>query len=116
MVPSGTGHVTVSTRPLDDWFVEQGLRRLDFIKLDVEGAEFLVLAGAEQMLARFRPLILAEFDTYWISTHGRTAEQVTQWAAAHDYRMLGWDRHRRTFLPSDGPGDDETLLVPAERA
>ena len=116
MVPSGTGHVTVSMRSLDDWCAEQGLPRLDFIKLDVEGAEFLVLTGAEQVLARHRPVILAEFDPYWISTHGRTAEDVTQWAVAHSYRMLRWERHRRRFLPSDGPGHQETLLVPSERA
>lgn len=115
VVPTGTGHLTVSMRALDDWATEQDLQRLDFIKLDVEGAEFLVLAGAERVLARFRPLILAEFDAYWMSTHGRTAADVTQWAAARDYRMLRWDRHRRAFLPSNAPGDEETLLVPGER-
>ena len=115
VVPTGTGHLTVSMRTLDDWATEQDLQRVDFIKLDVEGAEFFVLAGAEQVLARFRPLILAEFDAYWISTNGRTAADVTHWAAAHDYRLLSWDRHRRAFLPSDSPGDEETLLVPSER-
>ena len=115
VVPTGTGHLTVSMRTLDDWAAEVGLQRLDLIKLDVEGAEFFVLAGAERILRRFRPIILAEFDEYWISTHGRTIADVTRWAAEHDYRMLRWDRHRRCFSPVDVPGDDETLLVPIER-
>lgn len=115
VVPTGTGHLTVSMRALDDWAVEQKLHRLDFIKLDVEGAEFFVLAGAEAVLARHRPLILAEFDAYWVSTHGRTTDDVTRWAMAHDYQMLRWDRRRREFLPTNAPGDTETLLVPGER-
>lgn len=115
VVPTGAGHLTVSMCSLDDWMVQAGLERLDFIKLDVEGAEFLVLAGAGQALSRFRPLILAEFDEYWISTHGRTAADVTRWAAAHDYAMLRWDRHRRCFDRSEVPGEEETLLVPRER-
>ena len=116
VVPTGTGHLTVSMKRLDEWCVELGLPRLDFIKLDVEGAEFIVLEGAEQVLARHRPLILAEIDAYWISTHERTAEDVVRWASAHDYRMLSWDRRRRRFRLSDWPGDQETLLVPGERA
>lgn len=115
VVPTGTGHLTISMCPLDDWAAQEGLERLDFIKLDVEGAEFFVLAGAEQVLARFRPLILAEFDEYWISTHGRTATDVTRWAAAHDYRMNRWDRHQRRFVRTEVPGAEETLLIPLER-
>ena len=116
VVPTGTGHLTVSMQSLDDWAAENDLQRLDFIKLDVEGAEFFVLAGAEHVITRFRPLILAEFDAYWISTHEMTAKDVSRWAAAHRYLLMRWDRHDRKFLPSDGPGDDETLLVPMERA
>lgn len=115
VVLTGTGHLTVSMCPLDDWALQTGLERLDFIKLDVEGAEFLVLAGAEQALTRFRPLILAEFDAYWISTHGRTSTDVARWAVDHDYRMLRWDRRHRRFAPSEVPGAEETLLVPVER-
>lgn len=115
VVPTGTGHLTVSMCPLDDWALQTGLQRLDFIKLDVEGAEFLVLAGAEQVISRFRPLILAEFDAYWISTQGRTSADVTRWAVDHGYRMLPWDRYQRRFVPSHAPGVEETLLVPVER-
>lgn len=34
--------------------------RLDWLKVDVEGAEVLVLKGAEQSLKRFRPKVLVE--------------------------------------------------------
>jgi FkbM family methyltransferase len=35
-------------------------RRFDFVKIDVEGAELLVLRGAPQFLARDRPVVLFE--------------------------------------------------------
>ena len=39
-----------------DQFVEQeGLERLDFIKMDIEGAEELALRGAARVINRFRP-------------------------------------------------------------
>jgi FkbM family methyltransferase len=35
---------------------------VDFIKIDVEGAEYRALKGAEQLLARFKPMIVSEFS------------------------------------------------------
>jgi FkbM family methyltransferase len=43
---------------LDDLDLESP--RLDWIKIDVEGAEAKVLAGAEQTIRRFRPRLLVE--------------------------------------------------------
>ncbi|MHB1095830.1 MAG: FkbM family methyltransferase [Gemmatimonadaceae bacterium] len=115
IVTAGGGHLTVDMQPLDEWADNASLHRLDFIKLDVEGAELMVLEGAHRMVARFRPLILAEFESYWMSTHGWAADDVRGWATAHAYRLLRWDHRARTFLPSDQTGGEDTLLVPEER-
>jgi len=40
---------------LDQWVGEAGLRRVDFIKADIEGAERNLLRGATDVLKRFRP-------------------------------------------------------------
>jgi FkbM family methyltransferase len=45
----------VLTRALDDTADALGLDRIDFIKLDIEGAELQALKGAEQTLRRHRP-------------------------------------------------------------
>ena len=50
----------VRTARLDDTLKD--LERLDVIKIDVEGAEYRALAGALQLLNRFRPLIFSEFS------------------------------------------------------
>jgi hypothetical protein len=45
---------------LDDWAASRDVNRVDVIKLDVDGYEGLVLEGARETLARFRPRILIE--------------------------------------------------------
>ena len=57
--PSGQRDaVRVRSAPLvrlDDWQEEQRLDRVDFIKMDIEGAEEAAIRGAERLIARCRP-------------------------------------------------------------
>jgi FkbM family methyltransferase len=43
-----------------DGLIKEGLRAPDLIKIDVEGAEGLVLAGAENCLVRYQPALIIE--------------------------------------------------------
>jgi hypothetical protein len=52
--------LTVTTVTLDGFAAGAGLTRLDLVKIDVEGHECAVLAGAADLLARFRPVIILE--------------------------------------------------------
>lgn len=54
------GYDTVRTWSLDDFAAQHALDRLDFLKIDVEGAERLVLSGGRGSLARFRPRLIVE--------------------------------------------------------
>jgi hypothetical protein len=69
------------------------------MKLDIEGAELLMLRGAERFIARHRPLIFGEFEAYWLTTFGSTFLDVAAWAERMGYRMLKWDRAHRRFAP-----------------
>ncbi len=51
----GDRHVDVDTVTLDDFIQEE--RRPDVIKVDVEGAESLVLEGASELLSNDRPIV-----------------------------------------------------------
>ncbi|MBI1868349.1 MAG: FkbM family methyltransferase [Methylocystis sp.] len=55
-----TTEVAFST--LDVWSEQNGIDKVDFIKIDVEGAELSVLNGGASLLARHKPKLLTEFN------------------------------------------------------
>jgi FkbM family methyltransferase len=65
LLPEGgaTESETVPVTTLDLLAQEQGLTRLDALKLDVEGSEPMILAGGRATLARFRPIVIFEVNT-----------------------------------------------------
>jgi FkbM family methyltransferase len=52
----------VQTESLDDLLEENSIDRVDAIKIDVEGAEELVLRGARRTLITSRPVVIFEFN------------------------------------------------------
>ena len=63
---------------LVDSLKEQGVHKVDFIKLDVDGFELPILRGAEAMLRRDRPPILMEFAPYIYEEHGYTLQDLSR--------------------------------------
>jgi FkbM family methyltransferase len=61
---------TVRTRPIDDIVHELGLKRVDAMSVDVEGAEFIVLQGAKETLKRLHPKLVIEVDEAKFSQMG----------------------------------------------
>ena len=55
--------VTVPLKTVDALVRERGLTRVDFLKIDIEGAVPAALRGASETLRRFRPLISLERDS-----------------------------------------------------
>jgi FkbM family methyltransferase len=49
---------------IDRFCEERQISRLDFIKIDTEGAEIEVLRGARRMLSEHRPLVYMEFNSH----------------------------------------------------
>src|SRR3546814_12168918 len=75
--PSAVGEVTesinVKTRTIDSLVAEHGLRPA-LLKVDVEGAEGMVFAGAERTFEEHRPVVLAEFYRPRLFKNGCSAE------------------------------------------
>ncbi len=57
MDPVGKGGIRrqIPITTLDEFVEQEGLDRVDFIKVDIEGAEELALRGAREVIRRFRP-------------------------------------------------------------
>jgi FkbM family methyltransferase len=50
------------TETLDDFVAEANINKNDFIKVDIEGAEYLFFKGAKKVLTELKPKIL--FESY----------------------------------------------------
>lgn len=109
VVPSPTSGIEVQATTLDDYVRSNGIGRLDFIKTDAQGSEYLILSGAANCLRRFRPVVCLEFWPLGIDNSGaHPLELLAQ------LRSLGYtlaiipDRVHRTDRLA--PSSDEEIL------
>ena len=99
---------TVRTVTLDGLVSRLALTRLDCVKLDVEGAEPLIVAGGQVSLARFRPLVVYEINS---PPALRSADPA---AASKALVSLGYRLHRlegTTLLPIEAQPSGHGNLV-----
>ena len=66
---TGQGNDIAEIITLDSYVNEKKLSRVDFLKMDVEGAELEVLRGAVTTIARFKPILAIsvyhKVDDFW---------------------------------------------------
>ena len=72
----GLPSYAVRGRPIDHVIAELGLQRVDVIKVDVEGAEYLVLRGLRETLRRFHPKVVMEVVPAQLANMNATVEDV----------------------------------------
>ncbi len=82
----------VQLKRLDELFFECGLKRLDALKLDIEGAEYAALEGAKTILEEQQPLILLELNDKALLAQGRTAKDVVSLLVSMNYQIHSYDQ------------------------
>jgi FkbM family methyltransferase len=80
----GTDEESVELVRIDDLF-----DNVDFIKIDVEGAELDVLRGGERLLVECRPILLIELRDDTQCMAGRSAAHVTSYLKNLGYTVSG---------------------------
>jgi FkbM family methyltransferase len=90
----------VRTETLDAIVSQEGLPRVDVIKMDVEGAEVKALQGAAGVLERFRPLLLIEFADPALGQQGGSSAQIWNFLEQHHYRIHEFDPRTGAPLPA----------------
>lgn len=75
--------------PLDKWVRESEISNVDFIKIDVEGYEYLVLEGANDTLRSFQPIVMLELNEMTLALSSRKADEYLRFANDHGYRVFG---------------------------
>lgn len=76
--------INVST--LDKYVTDNELNRIDFIKADIEGAEFLMLKGAEFTLRKYRPILMLEVQAHSTKLFGYVPEDLFEWLKKIGYK------------------------------
>jgi len=88
-VSEPTKAIAVSTKTLDGYLENESIHHVDFIKMDVEGAELEVLKGARQLLARSpKPVIMAEVEDIRTAPWGYAASSIYDFLADRGYRWF----------------------------
>jgi len=82
---------TVALLRLDSLVRQEGLTRLDVVKADIEGAEFAFLQGADEVLRKFRPILLLEFAGASLRAQGASPEQMAGHLRSLNYTLYTFD-------------------------
>lgn len=121
--------VEVEVETLDGFCRRAGMKRLDFIKIDVEGAELQVLEGGNDAIADFRPTLLVEIEARHTDRYQYSPDDIVRWLTQRDYTMHVWQRSWRVadhvgsdarnylFRPAGAPlPSPETIARPSRAA
>jgi FkbM family methyltransferase len=93
---------------LDSLVQEQGLTRLDVIKIDIDGHELAALRGASATLERWRPALVLELSAYALNEHGGSLDALLSLLADARYRLLD----EASFAPLPGDAAAIERLIP----
>lgn len=76
--------IEVVATTLDNEFSKRGWPPVSLIKIDVQGAESLVLEGARELVERYAPTLYIEVDPAALMQQGRSVDELLD-------RIRGWD-------------------------
>jgi hypothetical protein len=92
----------------------QELESIDFVKIDVEGAELEVLKGAARTLSTHRPLIYCEMSERWAGAFGYSPGDLLGFVRSLGYsEARAFNGERASALSLDRPVPDGLFETPS---
>jgi FkbM family methyltransferase len=107
-VPEQKGTIEVQTVTLDEFSKTRRLQP-DLVKIDVEGAELLVLQGCQRILAEHRPRFIVAVHPTWLPPGQKSAELFALFQS-HGYRVTASEAVRY-----DGADFGDYVFAPNEQ-
>jgi FkbM family methyltransferase len=102
---------SAQARSIDSVLAERADRKVQLVKLDVDGFECDVLAGATSMLRDARPIFVMELAPYVLEERGASLEQLLSYFIPHGY--VFYDERTGKQLPSE-PKELQRLVADGE--
>lgn len=109
----------IRLRRLDDEAPSIGIDRLNVIKVDIEGAEIMFLRGAMSTISSYRPVILGEFNAYFMKKFGHSVLEAEKLLNPLGYRPFQMSRRglKPTLRAVSGlkDGMEDVAFLPSDR-
>jgi FkbM family methyltransferase len=92
------GTEVVPVDPLDTLLASE--RRIDVMKIDIQGAEFAALRGARAILERDHPALLVEYWPSGLKAFGEEPAEMLKFLESLGYAMESYSFTKRQWLPT----------------
>jgi len=121
MLPSekhSSDFVEIEATTIDEFVTSHGLKKIDVIKIDIEGAEMKAFNGMTETLRNSRPLIVCELCEEHQVRAGYTTQAVKKWMAEtfdmQAFKVMESGRLTETPIEATHLADN-IVFVPHER-
>lgn len=83
----------IQTQKLDDYVKEKNIEKIDFIKCDVEGAEYLVFEGGLNIIRSSKPTVFCEINEEYLQRLECSASDIFNL-----FKNMGYSIYKVNFL------------------
>ncbi|MEL6498827.1 MAG: FkbM family methyltransferase [Planctomycetota bacterium] len=106
----------INTDTLDATAERERITKADFMKIDVEGAESLVIAGGHNTIAQHKPAIYCEISDR-CQNLGKTPEDIVHPLQAMGYKLFAFNERSHTAhaLEAHDPTERDYLFLHPDR-
>jgi len=102
----------VPLKSFDKEFGNFGVATLDFIKMDIEGAELTALKGFKSSIERFKPVIMIEINALTYERAGYSVEEMFQFFKEMNYHPFEINKQGDLITCRNKPLFDNIVFKP----
>lgn len=105
--------ISIETTTIDDFCSQQNISKIDILKLDTQGSEYMILEGARNMLDK-KNISLIYMEIILVETYlgQRLFPEVTDLLALSGYRLFGIYNQR--ISKTNDLNQIDTIFIPSE--
>jgi FkbM family methyltransferase len=95
---------------IDDFICENNITKIDVLKIDTEGADYLVLKGAQKILqSDYPPVIFCEYNRNIKNGFDYTLEDFEQFIKSYNYNIF--ELHDGKLIPFDAAKSQSNEII-----